>query len=194
MIDLPHRKKATFNKIEWLLRGSVKDCSLNFNHKLKKKSSHRINKGPRSISYHKRKWGYHVSLEPRVIGSCFSLVCRFLYVTIPNAKYLLQNHRKMRRPDKLLQKINPNNTGRNHARACYYGLVRSQTFAWLLMSHVINQPLQIPLIKGLESVLKCGKIWEKFKCIPIAFGRVLNLSRCTQPSTHYRHCSGTCWK
>ena len=177
------------------ITGVSKRLLFEFQPQAKKKSSHRITKGPRSISYHKRKWGYHVSLEPRVIGSCVSLVCGILYVTIPNAKYLLQNHRKMLRPDKLLQKINPNNTGRNHARACYYGLVRWQTFAWLLMSHVINQPLQIPLIKGLESVLKCGKIWEKFKRIPIAFGRVLNLSRFTQkPSTHYRHCKGTCWK
>ena len=171
------------------ITGVSKRLLFEFQPQVQKKSSHRINKGPRPISYHKRKWGYH-GLEPTVTGSCVSLVCGFLYVTIPNAKYLLQNHRKMRRPDKLLQKINPNNTGRNHARACYYGLVRSQTFAWLLMSHVINQPLQTPLIKGLESVLKCGKIWEKFKRIPI-----LNLSRFTQkPSTHYRHCKGTCWK
>ena len=37
MVDrLSTLKKAIFNKIEWLLQGSVKGCSLNFNHKFKK--------------------------------------------------------------------------------------------------------------------------------------------------------------
>lgn len=144
------------------ITGVSKRLLFEFQPQVQKKSSHRINKGPRPISYHKRKWGYHVSLEPRVIGSCVSLVCGILYVTIPNAKYLLQNHRKMLRPDKLLQKINPNNTGRNHGRACFYGLVRSQTFCVTL-----NVSRDKPAIANTfnKRTGVCAKMWQNLRKI-----------------------------